>query len=174
MGWADRRRRKKLKKELTDKGKLNVYHSRLKQYIKTMTQKEVTLVEKIKSIKDTNTYQAKLLIQQVNELSGLIKRVQRVEIFLESYETKQETELVYEDFLNYLNEAKKISNKPPSKRQGRKALNRTNRQIKDMNQLFKYIDQKIVKYDKSDLSHDPMSSDEIDSIDVEAFLKKYE
>lgn len=173
MGWANRRRRKKLRKELIDQGKLQTYRKRLDQYITTMQEKETALVKNIKSVKDTDDFQAKLWIQQIKELKGLIGRIQRVNQFLENYTAKQETESVYEDFLNYLNESNKMSGKTPSKRKSRKSINKSQRKIKDLNQLFEYIDKKIVKFEKHDLQA-AKESDSLDSIDVDAFLKTYE
>lgn len=174
MGWISRRRRKRLQKELIEQGKLDTYRKRLNQYVVSLQNKETDMVETIKKVKDTDPYQAKILIQQVTEIKGLIKRIQRVNVFLDNYATKHETADVYEDFLNYLNEANKSSGKAPSKGKNRRALNKSQRKIKDLNQLFDYIDKKIGKFEKHDLEETPKSSQSLDAIDVEAFLESYE
>ena len=174
MGWRSRRRRKKLRKELIEQGKLDTYRKRLKQYVITLEKKEQSLVVKVKDLKTKDAYLAKSLIRHIQEIKGLIKRIQRVNIFLDNYESKQETAAVYEDLLDYLNESNKAAGKAPSKRKNRKALNKSQRKIKDLNQLFDFIDKKIGKFDKYDVSEDPASSQSLDAIDVDAFLKDYE
>lgn len=174
MGWISRRRRKRLQKELLEQGKLDTYRKRLNQYVTSLKAKEKEAVERIKKVKDEDAYQAKILIQQVQEYQALIKRIQRVNGFLDNYATKHETADIYEDFLKYLNEANKSSGKVPSKSKNRRAMNKSQRKIKDLNQLFDYIDKKIGNFEKHDLAETPKSAQSLESIDVDEFLKTYE
>lgn len=174
MGLFSKRRRKKLMRELLEEGRLVTYRKRIKVYMKNMDEKEKALVKKAKTAQGKDASQAKLLIQQIQEVTGLKNRVFRLESYLDNFANKQETQEVYEDFLNYLADAKKLSHKAPSKRKGRRTLSRSGSQIKDLNHLFDYIDKKLAKFDRHELSGSLESSKSLDAVDVDAFLSQYE
>lgn len=176
MGLFRKRKHNRLKEQLLNEGKLELFRSKFNRQLQELDQKKSKLDVKAKaSYEAKEDYETRLLIHQINEVNKVKENIQALLATLEKADLQRDSQDIYQEFISQLEGFQKsFKDHSTKKRKDRKALNRYKKEASSVSNHLEWIDKKVERIDKALDRKENITDKSLNSIDVEAYFKAHE